>query len=80
MGLDGKSYAIDRSIRLSIAERMLPYDSCCNAGMTSTLEMGRGYGFSTTFLLAAPEAGAAVVTWRLIRISAVTGTALVNAM
>ena len=55
-GLDGKSYPIDASTRISVEEGLFLYDSCRNAAMTATLEVGMGYGFSTTFLLAALDA------------------------
>ena len=56
IGLDGKSYAIDASTRISVEEGLFLHDSCRNAAMTATLEIGMGYGFSTTFLLAALDA------------------------
>jgi predicted O-methyltransferase YrrM len=52
-GADGRLHAIDETTRVSIAEGMTLYSLCVSSGVTTILEVGLGYGFSTVFLLAA---------------------------
>ncbi|MEI6450103.1 MAG: class I SAM-dependent methyltransferase [Actinomycetes bacterium] len=52
-GADGRSYAIDGSTRVSLAEGMTLHSLCVTDRVTATLEVGLAYGFSAVFLLAA---------------------------
>lgn len=52
-GADGLLYQIDETTRISVAEGMTLRALCLENGVTSSLEVGLGYGFSTLFLLAA---------------------------
>jgi predicted O-methyltransferase YrrM len=52
-GADGLLHEIDETTRISIAEGMILRALCLENGVTSSLEVGLGYGFSTLFLLAA---------------------------
>lgn len=52
-GADGRLHAIDSTTRVSIAEGMTLHSLCVTDHVTSILEIGLAYGFSTVFLLAA---------------------------
>ena len=54
-GTAGRLYPVDRFTRISVAEGLFLYELCAAGGVTSTLEIGLAYGFSTVFLLAALE-------------------------
>mgnify|MGYP000876518216 CR=1 FL=1 len=56
VGGNGQSHAIDDSTRISIEEGMALYSLCVENKVTSTLEVGLAYGFSTAYLLAALDA------------------------
>jgi predicted O-methyltransferase YrrM len=52
-GAPGTLHDIDDSTRISVSEGMTLYSLCVADNVTSTLEVGLAYGFSTVFLLAA---------------------------
>ncbi len=52
-GSDGELHAIDSTTRISIPDGKAIYSLCTTQAVTSILEVGLGYGFSTVFLLAA---------------------------
>lgn len=52
-GADGLLHPIDETTRISVAEGTTLHALCQENGVTSSLEVGLGYGFSTLFLLAA---------------------------
>ena len=54
-GADGRLHAIDGTTRVSLAEGMTLHSLCVTNRVTSLLEVGLAYGFSTVFLLAALE-------------------------
>lgn len=54
-GADGRACEIDDTTRISVAEGMTLHSLCVAGRVTSTLEVGLAYGFSTVFLLAALE-------------------------
>ncbi len=53
LGLDGALHPIDKTTRISVEEGLTLYQICSDIGAMSTLEIGLGYGFSTTFIMAA---------------------------
>ena len=55
LGADGHRHEIDDTTRISIEEGMTLFTLCVTHQVTSTLEVGLAYGFSTGYLLAALE-------------------------
>lgn len=53
LGGDGARHAIDDTTRISVEEGLALFSLCRAGGVTSTLEVGLAYGFSTVYLLAA---------------------------
>ena len=55
LGASGQHHHIDDTTRISVEEGLTLYSLCVEAGVTSTLEVGLAYGFSTVYLLAGLE-------------------------
>jgi hypothetical protein len=58
LGIDGALHTPDRHTRISVSEGMFLYQACIDGAVEATLEIGLGYGFSTSFLLAALDRNA----------------------
>jgi predicted O-methyltransferase YrrM len=55
IGLDGNSYELDKSTRISAEQGMWIYELCRRVRPERTLEIGLAYGFSTLFFFAAHQ-------------------------